>query len=272
MRTLSKKICPQCCIEFEFESWNKKKVYCSKICKDIASKGSRITTQEWITKAKEKHGDRYLYDLVDINNKENGKIKIICNVHGVFLQNPSQHLIGKGCKKCANDSQFMTTEEFKNKANKIHDNKYDYSLTKYSTTKNHVCIICPLHGPFYQSPNQHLYQHAGCHTCAQIYTISRGEKQWLTALGIPDNTINRQVPIYLNNRKYIVDGLLENTVYEYLGDFWHGNPDIYSKTDINILAKKSFGDLYSETLSRFDILKNAGYNLIYIWESEWQKK
>jgi hypothetical protein len=166
----------------------------------------------------------------------------------------------------------MTTEEFINKAHKIHNSKYDYSLTKYNTTKEHVCIICPQHGLFYQSPNQHLYHRAGCHICAQIYTISRGEQEWLSSLSIPETKEHRQVPIYLNNRKYIVDGFMDNTVYEYLGDFWHGNPAVFSESDLNVLARKSFGDLYSETLSRFDILKNAGYNLIYIWESEWQKK
>src|SRR5690606_27199946 len=200
------------------------------------------------------------------------KIKIRCITHGIFLQNPSQHLSGKGCKKCANDAQYMTTEEFIQKCNKIHNNKYDYSLVKYEDTKQHVTIICPKHGIYLQTPFQHLYHKSGCHICAQIYTSSRGEKEWLDSLGIPDNKNHRQVKIESENKKFIVDGFFENSIYEFLGDFWHGNPMLFSSSDLNPLAKKSYGELYSTTLDRISILEKLGYNVIYIWESEWHQK
>ena len=267
MKTLSKKLCPQCNKEFEYESWNKKKTYCSMVCKISANTGSRITKDDWINRAKNKHGDKYLYETVDLSNKIDGKVAILCKIHGMFMQDPHQHLIGKGCKKCAHKKQFLTTQEFIEKSSKKHNNKYTYLFTEYKSLKEHVIITCPLHGNFLQSPTQHLHHGAGCHICSQIYTTSKGEIDWLDSCSID----NRQVEIIIDNKKYIVDGLKDTTIYEYLGDYWHGNPNKFSKSEINPQAKKSFGDLYSETLSRFDVFRSKGYNVIHIWESEWHQ-
>lgn len=272
MKTLSRKICPQCSIEFEYESWNKRKIYCSRSCKDTHMSGSRITNEEYKEKAVKKHGNKYSYEFIDLNNKIDGKIKIICPHHGEFFQNAVAHLGGKGCKACANNSNFLTTAEFIEKANKKHNNLYMYDFCEYKSMKEHVIITCKDHGNFYQSPTQHLHHGAGCHICSQIYTSSKGEKDWLDYCNVPDDLLHRQVKVRSEDRVFIVDGLLENTAYEYLGDFWHGNPNLYSGSEINAVTKMSFSDLYLETLQRFDILRNLGYNVKYIWESEWHQK
>lgn len=272
MKTLSNKICPQCNIEFEYESWNKKRIYCSRKCKDTHMKGMRRTKEEWIIQAKENHGKKYIYDITDFDNKIDGKICIECPTHGAFWQDPGQHLLGKGCRKCANKSQFMTTQEFVNKGNKIHNSIYDYSLVEYENIKKHVKIICSKHGIFLQTPFQHLYHKTGCHTCAQHYTMSKGESDWLDSLNIPNNREHRQVILEFDGKKFIVDGKDGDIILEYLGDFWHGNPNLYSGSEINMLAKKSYGELYDETLHRFSIFEQQGYIVKYIWESEWLKK
>jgi hypothetical protein len=61
----------------------------------------------------------------------------------------------------------LTTEQFIEKANKIHNNKYDYSKTKFVNSKTKVKIICPLHGEFEQSHNKHLSK-KGCPKCGFI--------------------------------------------------------------------------------------------------------
>lgn len=58
------------------------------------------TTEEWIIKAKEIHGDKYDYSKVNYKNN-NIKVKIICPEHESFFQNPSSHLQGNGCLKCS---------------------------------------------------------------------------------------------------------------------------------------------------------------------------
>lgn len=45
------------------------------------------------------HGLRYIYDLVDYQGSK-VKVSIICPLHGVFQQLPSDHLRGYGCQAC----------------------------------------------------------------------------------------------------------------------------------------------------------------------------
>lgn len=77
----------------------------------------------------------------------------------------------------------------------------------------------------------------------------------------------------IQGKLFKVDGYCEltNTIYEFYGDFWHGNPLIYNSTDIHPLNKKSFGELYNSTIDRENILRREGYNLITIWESDYHK-
>ena len=61
----------------------------------------------------------------------------------------------------------LTTEQFIEKARKIHGNKYDYSKVKYINNITRVIIICPKHGEFLQTPNDHL-DGCGCSKCGGV--------------------------------------------------------------------------------------------------------
>ena len=126
-------------------------------------------TEIFINKANIKHENKYDYSKVEyINNKE--KIKIICPIHNEFIQTPNDHLNGCGCPICG--SNKLNTLKFIEKAECIHENKYDYSKVEYIHSKNKVKIICPEHGEFIQIPNHHL-NGAGCPICKE----SRGERE-----------------------------------------------------------------------------------------------
>lgn len=60
-------------------------------------------------------------------------------------------------------------------------------------------------------------------------------------------------------------------IYEFYGDFWHGNPNIYKCDEINSVNKISFGKLYSNTIDKENKLKSLGYGIISIWESDYKK-
>ena len=119
------------------------------------------TTENFIEDAIKVHGNKYDYSLVEYINTRT-KVKIICKKHGVFEQSPYVHLTGSGCKKCI--SRKYTLNEFLEKCNKIHNNKYDYSLVDYKFNNTKVKIICPIHGVFEQNPNHHLNGHS-CKRC-----------------------------------------------------------------------------------------------------------
>lgn len=61
----------------------------------------------------------------------------------------------------------LTTEQFIEKANKIHNFKYDYSKTIYIKSNQKIIIICPKHEKFLQTPNAHLRKQ-GCKKCSVI--------------------------------------------------------------------------------------------------------
>ena len=101
------------------------------------------------------HGNKYDYSKVNFK-KKNDKIKIICPIHGEFITTPHIHLLGCECPKCAGTKK-LTTEEFIERARKVHGDKYDYSKVEYVNSKTKVCIICPVHGEFWMTPNMYLY-------------------------------------------------------------------------------------------------------------------
>jgi len=70
-----------------------------------------------------------------------------------------------------------------------------------------------------------------------------------------------------------VDGYCKstNTIYEFHGDFWHGNPEKYNSEEINPTTKKSFGELYKKTLNREELIRTLGFNLVVMWESDWDR-
>jgi very-short-patch-repair endonuclease len=122
----------------------------------------RYTKELFIQKSIEIHNNKYDYSLVDYKNTKT-KVKIICPDHGIFEQIPKSHYNGHGCPYCANNVK-MTTEQFIVKSNKVHNNKYDYSLSNYINAKSKVKIVCPEHGVFEQTANSHLFNH-GCSKC-----------------------------------------------------------------------------------------------------------
>lgn len=130
----------------------------------------KLTTEEFIEKARSVHKDKYDYSKVDYVRADK-KVVIICPMHGEFEQKPANHLTGNGCGKCAveevHKSQRKTTEEFIREARDRHGDRYDYHKVKYLGANTYTVIICSEHGEFKQTPHQHLGGH-GCPKCANM--------------------------------------------------------------------------------------------------------
>ena len=123
----------------------------------------KLTCEEFILKSIAVHGDKYDYSKVEyINNRT--KVCIICPIHGEFWQAPSKHLSHCGCPKCGNTIK-RTKEDFIREARTIHGDKYDYSKVEYINNRTKVCIICPIHGEFWQTPINHINNKNGCPKC-----------------------------------------------------------------------------------------------------------
>jgi len=229
--------------------------------------GKKCTNQvSFLERCKEEHGDRYDYSNFIYRGVANKGI-IICRSHGEFLQSPGNHLSGKNCPKCSKVGKINLLE-FIDKANIIHHNKYDYSKSIYIKGSAQIEIICPYHGPFWQRASSHINNKHGCQSCGRV--TSKLEVEWLDYVGIPSNSKHRQVPIKIGDKNYRVDGYLPDTkdVFEFNGDYFHGNPKFYASKDINNLNHKFFGELYEATLNKAKCLTDAGYIVHSIWASD----
>lgn len=138
-------------------------------CQDCYKSKNTTTTEAFVKKAKEVHGDKYDYSKVEYKN-HNAKVRIICPIHGEFEQVAGTHLAGCGCPKCSHPHSLMTQDDFIRRAKLVHGDKYDYSKVVYKGRKVKVCIICPEHGPFWQIPANHLHKR-GCPLCNHGLTM-----------------------------------------------------------------------------------------------------
>lgn len=133
---------------------------------DVSMK--KLSTEEFIIQANTIHNNKYDYSQT-IYTGTNNPITVMCKEHGPFIIKPKIHIHDKGgCKQC----NRLSVDIIKTRASSIHDNKYDYSLfTKYEHTKQHIPIICPQHGTFFQSVDGHL-SGRGCSKCSKNYKSS----------------------------------------------------------------------------------------------------
>jgi hypothetical protein len=240
---------------------------CPKCANDLCAQLFSKKHDDFVIKANLIHNNKYEY--LEIYKNAHTKIEIECPIHKIFIQSPDKHLQGNGCPKCAGRIR-KTKEQFVLEANLVHNNLYKYP-GNYINARTDIAIECSKHGLFYQVPDVHL-NGCGCPTCS--YNSSKPEMQWLDSLNIPNDNTHRHCRIYVNNSYIKPDGYdpTTNTIYEFYGDFWHGNPKIYKPQDVNVKNNKTFGDLYIETLNKEEIIKSAGYNLVFIWESDWKNK
>ena len=209
-----------------FEKTLKSHVNKMQGCPICVGKG-RGSKERFVNNAKRIHGDMYDYSHVKYVNSET-KVKIICSEHGIFLQQPNNHLCGKGCKFCDNKKKSLTTEQFIEKAKQVHLNEYQYSLVDYKNSYTNVNIICEKHGIFKQRAQSHL-DGSGCPQCK---IKSRGElfiANWLNqnetnfevqkSFDDCKNTLPLRYDFYLPNKNMLIeyDGEPHFREIEYLG-------------------------------------------------------
>lgn len=142
---------------------------CPECGHGVASAKRSMRLNDFIARANEVHSNKYSYEKAEYRPKSNGKVLITCPDHGDFWQDSGNHLQGHGCMRCKADlvseAQRSNTEDFIARAKIIHNDLYDYSLTKYGANqKEPVIIICPEHGAYTQVPNYHLNGN-GCPDC-----------------------------------------------------------------------------------------------------------
>lgn len=116
------------------------------------------------------HGDKYDYSMVVFNDCKT-KVEIGCPIHGYFYQQPSKHLMGRGCIKCGiealsakNVERTNDTAYFIKRSKEAHGDKYGYEFSVYTRAKDDIIITCPTHGNITQKAVAHM-DGDGCVLC-----------------------------------------------------------------------------------------------------------
>ncbi len=250
-------------------------------CRQIRYKGK--TANGFIIAAREVHGDKYSYDRsVYVAAKK--RITLTCPSHGDFSTTPDNHLHGSGCPVCryskASSTLAMGVQEFKCRSKAVHGNTYIYTQVEYVNNSTKVSIKCRKHGIFEQAPAYHIAG-GGCPLCTGVGGYSRVAIEWLKyeskkrRLKIQHAENGGEFRLPSIDKVLFVDGYNKytNTVFEFHGDAYHGNPKRYSpRSKPHPFRKDATAQrLYKETKEREKLIRALGYKLVVMWESNWLK-
>lgn len=236
-----------------------------------------FTTTQMIDRATTLHNNLYEYysNIPYINNR--AKVKIYCKLHGDFSISWGAHINGKqGCRLCGIASNRLDLPKVVEQLKVIHCNRYEYKIPEnyINSIKSKLGIKCSVHGWFSQQINDHR-RGRGCKRCTNM-GFSNKAIAWLNHTmkihGIHiQHALNGgeyKIPEIANG---YVDGYCEDTrtVYEFYGDVFHGNPQLFAANDMchpftNITA----GDLYQAVTRKQQRILDAGYKLVEMWEHD----
>lgn len=131
----------------------------------------KLSFEEMVKRSREVHGDKYVYHAIAEEVKLVSLV-VECEKHGRYVQNYSNHIRGRGCKKCAavnlSERKLASLEEIAAKASGVHAGKgYTYtSVTLPVANSRTLTIVCPQHGEFEQLVANHL-QGTSCPLCSR---------------------------------------------------------------------------------------------------------
>ena len=242
-------------------------IFPQQLLRGFKNANQKCTKDIFIERAKKIYGEKYTYDKVRCT-KWTDKVIVTCPIHGDFEKVAYAFLAGQGCKLCGN--KYYNTNKFVDKAKQIHNDKYDYSKVEYLNSSTKVCIICPEHGEFWQTPHSHL-SGQGCPFCKE----SKGErriKQYLE-----NNNIEYEQQKMFSWLKYEKPMKLDFYLPKYnVGIEFQGEQHFFNKKWWNSTDEGKINEYFNKTIER-DIEKhrlcnNNGIELFYITDHNFKEK
>ena len=187
-----------------YDNIQKRDCGCPKCAKEKSIEKRKLNSivsnaNKFIEKSKEKFGERFDYSEVEYINSQT-LVNIIDKKlnNETFSVKPYSFLNSVDGRPDIVKSSALATEDFIKKARKIHGDKYDYSKVVYHKTHEKVCIICPIHGEFWQTPHDHLSSlrnGCGCPKCSNV--VSKLEESVINRLLKEDIKFKKE---YINKK------------------------------------------------------------------------
>lgn len=191
--------------------------------KSINDRRKRLTLEEFIEFSKQCHGNKYIYDKVQITSSSS-KVTITCPEHGDFVVRSARaHYTGVGCPKCKG-YQRNTLDSFIERSRAIHGEKYDYSKSNYVAASKKVIVICPLHSEFQVTPSNHYGpKKTGCPDCSGKKKLTP-EEFINKCKSIHGNKYNYDHTLYLASNKKVTVNCCEHGNFEIRASDHMGGP------------------------------------------------
>ncbi len=190
---------------------------------------------------------------------------------------------GQSCPMCSNNTICKTDQ-----CNSLHNNcsvlvREEWNEEKNGPMKNYfpgsqksVYWVCSENSEHEWKCilNDRTGSHqSGCPRCNDSKSYSEMANRWIRSIMVRDNISIQYAESEEGEYKvgkYRVDGFCEETnkIYEFYEDFWHGNLKLFKREDINPVSKKTYGELYDNTMKRKEYIIGKGYEYEDVWESD----
>ena len=187
------------------------------------------------------------------------------------------------CRICANKKTALKQSHDKNSILEqvdVHNREYPNKMVivddvgNYKNNKSQIRWVCTSGHKWSSSLGNIINNDAGCPICAKS-GFSYKAINWLKLMA-QENNIHIQHALNggeykIPNSRYKADGFCKetNTIYEFYGDEFHGNPQTRNLNEMCPISKTTYGELYEKTMKREQFIKDSGYKLIIIWENQY---
>lgn len=196
-----------------------------------------------------------------------------CNNNHEWTNTPSNVINNQqGCKICAGKNK-KTTQEFEQELKEKRSTIKIKEGEHYFTAHTKMIFLCDAGHEWSARPIDVLIGY-GCPHCVKK-GYSKKAIKWIREMSHVGNIQHAE-----NGGEYLIpstpfyaDGYCKetNTIYEFYGDCYHGNPNVYSPTtrchpyNRQLTAQQ----LYERTINREQLIKSLGYNIVTVWENDY---
>ena len=223
------------------------------------------TPEQFEKEAKKVHKAKYTYtgDVKKVGDKN--KFEVECPLHGTWYATSHDHISkGQGCPDVIcignkiSENRSDNLQDFITKAQEVHGDKYDYSLTAYHRTYTSISLKCnTCDKVFKQKPSDHLSGN-GCPPCAgrnslqlYVFQVKDGENTLCVKVGKANHYRSRLTKQRLGTPYEVtVLGVWEMPTPEQCSNTEKAILDNYNRS---ILNKQEYLDGYTETYSLKDL-------------------
>ena len=254
----STKVCIICPIHGEFWMTPNSHVSAKHNCPKCAHQSYKYSIEEISMMIKQKYPNIEIISTNYNGMKKNGEFYCNCcykngEKHGIFEKKYAD-VLRHGCPKCGKYNK-LNKDLFIERANKTHNFKYDYSKSEYTGNDSKTCIICPIHGEFWQTPHSHL-SGVGCPMCSKENNINESMLYQFIKSNLNIEVNREQTFEWLGRKSLDIFMPSINVAIEYQGEQHFKPIKFYG-------GVKSYNSTVARDIEKYKLCKENNIKLLY---------